>query len=668
MIAAADIAPEFSVDTSKWESTPEGLACATSFANADFGFFCRFFLREHFNRDFGDFHRTLQKQLQSLKPGRHALFLLPREHGKSTLFNFAFVLWNICFRKKRHIGIVSTTAPNAEKFLNKIRTELEHNDRIRACFGDLVGFDTRNQKETWRTRYIKTTNQVVVFTAGVGGSVRGTNESLPEDLKRDYVGRDRRGRARYSTLKSFRPDLLIFDDVIEDKHVKTQEVRDKLWDWFFSAAYNVPETGIGNLVIVGTTVHDDDLVMRLWKDKSRTALWLKIKMPACDGFDDSLNPINPLWPEYWAQPDKNRPVDRTGRPYTDDQFEQANPEDVYYLSHLYWKRHDIGSLAFAKEFLLSPFDDATKYFNRDWFKYWISEQVFFTPAQEEQLRMSGIYYDTLPDDLIVVTAVDPAGSRGKRAEKADRDFTAIVTVGYSPGQRRYYLIDVDRIRASFATVMQLMFKHFVAYSDRFGGDYWPSGTVGKGERVVGGGKPWQHMGFLVEAVAYQKVLADTFNELSVHFGHYAPVMEIKRGKTDKTTRALGVSPLVERGQFYVPLTSHPSMAKADLDETYEELDKFPQGAHDDTVDGTVDGLAFLQRISLNLNRGLAAQMAVKQLLKSNPEMYASVTKQMAEDRNVDEHDAIRNYRLNKETHGKPVQRTSMVDALVSNTT
>jgi len=640
--------PEVWVDVHAFENN---LSIAVELSH-DFGFFCRYFLREHFTRDFGNFHRKIQKDLQNLRPGRHALFLLPREHGKSTLFNFAYVLWNICYRRKRHIGIVSTTAPNAEKFLNKIRTELEHNHRIRACFGDLVGFDRINQKETWRTRYIKTTNQVVVFTAGVGGSVRGTNESLPEDLARDFIKRDRRGRVRYRTLKSYRPDLLIFDDVIEDKDVKTQEVRDKLWNWFFSAAYNVPETGVGNIIIVGTTVHDDDLVMRLWKDTTRTALWMKVKMPACDGFDEQLNPVNPLWPEYWSQPDMNRPVDRTGRPYTDEELRTADPDEIYYLSYLYWKKNDIGSLAFSKEFLLNPLDDSTRYFHPDWFRYWISDATFFTPMQEEYLRSVGMHYEILPDDLIVVTAIDPAGSRGKSAEKSDRDYTAIVTAGYSPNQRRYYLVDVDRVRASFATQMRLMFKHFVAYNHQFGGRYWPSGKVGEGDPVVEGTRPFRHMGFLVESVAYQKVLADTLNELSVMFGFFAPVFEVKRGKTDKTTRALGVSPLVERGQFYIPLTSHPSLAKKDIDECFEELTKFPQAAHDDTVDGTVDCLAFLQRLSLDLNRGIAAQMAIKHLLKRNPDMYSFVTQQTREE-GVDEHIAMQNWRTAKEQQGAP---------------
>lgn len=738
-----------------------------------FGYFCRYFLRHHFTKDFGDFHIELQTQLQNLRPGRHALFLLPREHGKSTLFNFAFILWNICYRRRRHIGIVSTTATNAEKFLNKIQVELQNNDRLRAGFGDLVGTDQVGRKEKWRTNYIKTTNQVIVFTAGVGGSVRGTNESLPEDLARDFVGRDRFGRPLYRNLKSYRPDLIIFDDVIEDKQVKTLHVRDKLSNWFWSAAYNTPETGVGNIIIVGTTVHDDDMVMRLWKDKIRTVTWLKVRMPACKGFDKSMNPIKALWPEKWIAPDINRPVDRTGRPYTDEELQITDKSEIFYLSHLTWKKIDLGTVIFAKEFLLEPLDDSQRYFKRDWFRYWINESVIFTPAQQEHMMMSGINYDVLPDDLIVVTSVDPAGSRGKSAEMADRDYTAIVTQGYSPGQRRYYLIDVDRVRASFATVMQLMFKHFVAYSNRFGGDFWPSGQIGVGEVIKDAAKPWEHMGFIVESVAYQKVLADTINELSIAFGMYAPVIEVKRGQRDKTARALIVSPIVERGQWYAPLTSHVELINTSIDACLDEMAIFPQGAHDDCfpaetlivtrrgevpicevvagdyvwtrfgwrrvlkawvtgvkkvitkfgitstpthriwtenrewvkladlkiddtiftyqkgsavlnatslgmaehewpildartcktwnlhidehheyiangvlvancVDGVVDGLTFLQKLSLNLNRGLSAQLAMKDLLKRNPTMYAAV-QQDIQNTGTDMQSAMQNY-------------------------
>jgi len=608
----------------------------------NFLLFCRGFGSQHITEEFGDFHLETIEDLERLKSGKHSLKLLPREHGKSTIINFLYVLWCVCYRKKRHIGIISTTAQQAEKFLNKIKTELQNNPYIRKHFGDLVGQDEKNAKETWRISYIKTTNHVVIFTAGVGGSIRGVNESLPDTLDLDnYLGRDYWGRPRYRRIRSFRPDLLIFDDVIEDKHVKTQMVRDRLWDWFWDTAYNVIDSEIGNIIVVGTTVHDDDLVMRLHKDKEKTSTWKKIKRPACSGFDSQMNPINCLWPQKWMKPDMSRPVDRTGRPYSEEEIEaKLDPDETFYLSYLAWKRRDLGSRAFSKEFLLEPIDDSTRFFHRDWFRYWISKSVYFTPEQEANLMAAGFSYDVLPNDLYVVTSIDPAPSRGKRAEEADRDYTAIVTIGYSPSQRRYYLIDIDRFRASAATMLHLMFKHYVAYNSQFGGRYWQSGKVGDGPVVtLDANRNWQHMGFLVESVAFQKVIADLLDELSIALGLYAQVIEVKRGKRHKTTRALGVSALVERHQFFVPLTAHRDMAKPDIEAGLEELVTFPQGAHDDCVDGVVDCLAALQRLSLHLNRGLSAQASMKRLLQGNPEIYAYVSEKVRSGE-MDEHDAM----------------------------
>lgn len=619
--------------------------------------FCLYFGSLHLTEDFGGFHLEIIEILERLRPGKHALKLLPREHGKSTIINFLFVLWNICYRKKRHIGIISTTAVQAEKFLNKLKTEMQNNPLIRRHFGDLVGQDEKRSKETWRVSYIRTRNHVIVFTVGVGGSIRGVNESLPDFLHDgNFIGRDYWGRPRYRRIRSYRPDLLIFDDVIEDKHVKTLMIRDRLWNWFWDTAYNVLDSGVGNVIVVGTTVHDDDLVMRLLKDREKTSTWLKIRRPACKGFDSSMNPIECLWPEKWAKPDYNRPVDRVGRPYTEDELDAGlDPDETFYLCYLAWKRRDLGSRAFSKEFLLEPIDDSTRFFHHDWFKYWISKSVFFTPEQEEKLLAAGFNYDTLPNDLIVITSIDPAPSRGKRAEEADRDYTAIVTIGYSPTQRRYYLIDVDRFRASAKTMMHIMFKHFVAYNSQFGGKYWSSGKVGSGTAIsLDADRNWQHLGFLVESVAFQKVLADLLDELSIALGLYAPVVEVKRGKRDKTTRAMGVSALVERGQFFVPLTVHKDMVKEDIVVALDELTSFPQGSHDDCLDGICDCLAALQRLSLHLNRGLGAQAAMKRLLDGHPEIYAYVSEK-TRNGEMDEHDAMLSWRAAQPQRESAVQ-------------
>ena len=112
-----------------------------------------------------------------------------------------FILWCICFRKKRHIVIISDTDSQAQKFLLTIKNELESNLKLSEDFPEACG-KTRD----WRVDDIVTKNDIKIDTFGMGGAIRGT------------------------TYKSIRPDLVIMDDIENDEHVLTKEQRTKAQD------------------------------------------------------------------------------------------------------------------------------------------------------------------------------------------------------------------------------------------------------------------------------------------------------------------------------------------------------------------------------------------------------------------------------------------------------
>lgn len=606
-----------------------------------FQFFAWYYLRQHLDSGIAPYQGELFDQLQDLRPGQSGLFLYPRGHGKSTLISFAHTLWHVCYRTKRHIGIISSTAELAKKFLGKISTELKHNRIMQRDFGDLSGADKVGNKEVWTQSKVRTANQVVLFAMGTNGSVRGLNESLPEHTQRDFVGRDRKGRALYDNTGSYRPDLMIFDDIIETKWLKTKKVRDDVWDWFWSTAYPSIDADRGNMIMVGTTLHDDDIISRLYRDRVRTQAWIKVKKPACDGFDKHCNPINCLWKEYWGQPDRNKPLDEQGRllPWEEAQYrlKHQGGKGVYYLSRLWWRRIEIGKKAFAQEYLLDPLADGLKMFDRSDVRYYIPQGMMISAAQEQAIISSGIKIDTLPDDLIAVTSVDPASSRGQKAIDNDSDFSVVSTVGYSPRMRRFYLLDVDRVRATPAVVMQILLRHYMVYNREYDGKMYTD--TQKGEHVKGW--PCEHMGILVESVGYQKALAIMLDELATSLGMYPKIVEVKRNKADKLTRATSASPLFERGMVYWPLMLGSTSIKSDFEEALHEFDRFPEAEHDDSVDSICDSLNFLNRMSLSLNRGLAAQVVMREMLRSSPEIYAYVKEK--ETYGVDVQDALQQF-------------------------
>lgn len=605
-----------------------------------FQFFAWYYLRRHFDNALADFHRDLCTTLNYLRPGQNVELLLPRGHGKSTWVSFAFVLWHICYRTKRHIGQISSTSDLAQKFLGKVASELRNNELIHRDFGDLSGLDKVGSKEIWRQSKLRTANQVVVFAIGTGGSVRGMNESLPEDIHRDFVGRNRQGRAQYKNIASFRPDLLVFDDIIEMKWLKSRRVRDWVEDWFLTSAVPAVDPKRGNIVLVGTTLHGDDLVSRLYRDKTRTQAWVKVRKAACEGFDAHCNPINPLWPSFWAQPDLNKPLDRHGRLLSWEEAEYRlkyqGGDGVYYLSHLWWKKIELGSKAFAQEYLLDPLADGLKLFDRAWVRYYVTRDTMVTSEQEQAILNAGIRLDVLPDDLIAVTAVDPASSRGQSASDNDSDYSVVSTVGYSPKMRRFYLLDVDRVRTTPAVLMQILLRHYMVYNHQYAGRQ--SGDKGRGSLAEG--HPCEHLGIVVETVGYQKALAIMLDELATALGMYPRIIEVKRGRMDKKVRATSVSPIFENGQVYWPCMLLGNLKK-DYEEALEEFDRFPEAEHDDVVDAVCDSLNFLNRMSLSLNRGLAAQVAMREMIRQSPELYAYVSR--LESEGTDMQDAVNQY-------------------------
>lgn len=270
-------------------------------ARKDFGFFCSYYLEEHFTLPPAEFHYELYKLLMTEK---RVAVAAPREHAKSTVVNLGFVLYAICFKLKNFIIITSDTDTQAKYFLWSIKTELESNEKLREDFGDLTTTDK------WSESDFITRNEIRVLARGAGASMRGL---------------------RY---KSHRPDLIIVDDLENDEAVNTELQRKKTENWFKRVLLNCVGPG-GQVFIIGTILHHDSLLMKLLKDPK----WKSVKYQAIkeDG--------TPLWPERWpierlqdkkeeigtlnfAQEFMNDPVDEDSLLFNEDHIVWADPEEI----------------------------------------------------------------------------------------------------------------------------------------------------------------------------------------------------------------------------------------------------------------------------------------------------------------------------------------------------
>ena len=224
-------------------------------ASSDFGFFCTYYLAEHFHLEPAEFHQELYRLLMN---EQRVVVAAPREHAKSTVVNMGFVLYAICYKLKHFIVIVSDTDTQAKYFLWSIKTELETNPRIREDFGDLTATDK------WSEGDFITSNNIRVLARGAGASMRGL---------------------RYG---AHRPDLVIVDDLENDEAVMTPLQRKKTENWFKRVLLNCVGPD-GQVFIIGTILHYDSLLAKLLKDD----YWFRRKYKAVK--DDGT----PLWPERW---------------------------------------------------------------------------------------------------------------------------------------------------------------------------------------------------------------------------------------------------------------------------------------------------------------------------------------------------------------------------------
>lgn len=270
-------------------------------ARSDFGFFCTYYLDEHFSLSPAAFHQELYQLLMAEK---RVAVAAPREHAKSTVVNLGFVLYAICFKLKHFIVITSDTDTQAKYFLWAIKTELEGNERIIEDFGDLT------TKDKWSEGDFITSNHIRVLARGTGASMRGL---------------------RYG---AWRPDLVIADDLENDEAVTTALQRKKTENWFKRVLLNCVGPD-GQVFIIGTILHYDSLLAKLLKDE----LWTRRKYRAIQ--DDG----SPLWPERWpverleekkkeigslgfAQEFQNEPIDEESALFKEEFVVYFTPSEI----------------------------------------------------------------------------------------------------------------------------------------------------------------------------------------------------------------------------------------------------------------------------------------------------------------------------------------------------
>lgn len=309
-------------------------------------------MEERFSRPFSKLHKQIFDLLDDDSIQRVAI-AAPRGFGKTTLSTISYPAKNILFQQRKFILPVSATATSAVTQGENLKRELLQNPEISKIFGSMKS-DTFS-KDQWIT-----SNGVMVMPRGAGQQVRG----LLYDIHR--------------------PDLIIVDDLETSEGVQSEEQRAKLYDWFFSDLCNCVDRTSKNwkIVVIGTVLHEDALLVNLLDDPE----WTSIRLEICD------DELKSNWPDFIT--DEEVKAMHTG-------FKHRGQLDVFY-----------------REYRNIPISTEDATFRQEYFKEY----------QEGDLKES---------DLLNVVIVDPA-----KTVKLHSAESAIVGWGVSRKDHSMYVRDV----------------------------------------------------------------------------------------------------------------------------------------------------------------------------------------------------------------------------------
>lgn len=217
------------------------------------------FLKHVLGYDLRQFHADLfAHELEN----RESLSLAPRGYGKSTILTMGRSLYEIVRDPNIRILIASKTALQAEVFLRGIKAHLESNRELIATFGRFQSdakWDTREIVVAGRTEnHIEST----VTTVGVGGPV----------ASRHY-------------------DLILGDDLVDEKNSRTEVQRDQVRTWFYKTLYPTVVDQTSRVSLHGTRFHPLDLWGNIAAGDQEVATMIVRAIPG-----DGTTP----WPEKFS--------------------------------------------------------------------------------------------------------------------------------------------------------------------------------------------------------------------------------------------------------------------------------------------------------------------------------------------------------------------------------
>ena len=390
--------------------------------------------------------------------------IMPRGHAKTTWIRID-TLHDIVYAHERLIMFIAPTLTDAKMSFVYIKDQLESNDLLRSVYGNIVPAFSVSQPRKWSDTHFQCTNGVVAIARGAGKG-RGIN------------------------IGGSRPTKILIDDMEDKERVQRDYQRKKLRDWLFEVIIPSLDKDAGKFKMVGTVLHYACLLLEVHKrfgGLKRAAIEDPQGHPSLSGA--------PIW---WT------------------------------MEELQKRKEDIGTFAFAQEYMNDPMSDENADVKLAWIR-WEDEVRLFDDRDVLQFK--------------IFSALDPNISTKQTADEA-----AICTVA------REIRLD-NKVR-----IIVLSCEH-----GRWGQD----GTIQRSKRTY---DRYPHEKFVVENVGFQEVYRKAMGENGI------PAGECNPGSKDKRTRLMAITPRIEFGDITFMRT---------CEDLVNQMIQFPNGDHDDMVDAAV---------------------------------------------------------------------------------
>jgi len=162
---------------------------------------------------------------------KYGMLLGPRGSGKSTVCDICYVIMRVLQDRQINVLIASRTNDQAKSFLSAVKGNLEKLEKL-GIFGKLVG-------DKWDET-----------TASVYG-----REPVQKEHTFHIAGAD-------GAVVSKHFEIIICDDLIEEKNAKTETGRETVLHFFYKSLFPCLKSG-GELRVLGTRYHPEDLYCHL---------------------------------------------------------------------------------------------------------------------------------------------------------------------------------------------------------------------------------------------------------------------------------------------------------------------------------------------------------------------------------------------------------------------